>query len=143
MSSSRTCVQSHIKRVAPDADYQGCCLHGLNLVICSSSQIMSVKNMIDHSIKPICSSETLPRDNTFLSMYSNACVLSQREVKSLVSARQDGWSDTTHIAVFSSCILTWSEHGMIYAIQVTMNHFTMKSTIGIGTLSPALWQMVW
>ena len=27
MSSSRTGVQSHIKRVAPDADYQGCCLH--------------------------------------------------------------------------------------------------------------------
>ena len=35
--------------------------------------------------------------------------MSQREVKSMVSARQDGWSGTTHIAVFSSYILTWSE----------------------------------
>ena len=48
MSSSRTGVQSHIKRVAPDADYQGCYLHSLNLVISSSSQITSMKNMIDH-----------------------------------------------------------------------------------------------
>ena len=48
MSSSRTGVQSHIKRVAPNADYQGCCLHSLNLVICSSSQITLMMNMIDH-----------------------------------------------------------------------------------------------
>ena len=48
MSSSRTGIQSNIKRVAHDADYQGCCLHSLNLVTCSSSQITSMKNMIDH-----------------------------------------------------------------------------------------------
>ena len=48
MSSSRTSGQSHIKRVSPDADYQGCCLYSLNLVICCSSQITSMKNMIDH-----------------------------------------------------------------------------------------------
>ena len=48
MSSSRTGVQSHIKRVAPDEDYQGCCLNSLNLVMCSSSQIALMKNMIDH-----------------------------------------------------------------------------------------------
>ena len=71
-------------------------------------------------IKPICFCETLPRDNAFLSMESNAFVLSQREVKSMVSVRKDGWSGTTHIAIFSSYILTWLEHGMRYAIHQSL-----------------------
>ncbi|XP_062519282.1 uncharacterized protein LOC134194370 [Corticium candelabrum] len=46
-SMSSSSVQAHIKRVAPDADYQGCCLHSLNLVICKSSQITAIRNMFD------------------------------------------------------------------------------------------------
>ena len=34
MSSPNAGVQAYIKKEAPDADYQGCCLHSLNLVIC-------------------------------------------------------------------------------------------------------------
>ena len=44
MSSPRTGVLSHIKKHAPDADYQGCCLHSLNLVICSSTKIPAIRN---------------------------------------------------------------------------------------------------
>lgn len=47
LRSSNVGVQILIKRVAPDADYQGCCLHNLNLVICKSSNISSIRNMFD------------------------------------------------------------------------------------------------
>ena len=30
-----------------DAEYQGCCLHSLNLVICHACQIKSIQNMMD------------------------------------------------------------------------------------------------
>lgn len=43
MSSSTSGVQAHIKENAPDAEFQGCCLHSLNLVICHSSKIQAVK----------------------------------------------------------------------------------------------------
>ena len=45
MSSSRSGVQAHIQKFAPDAIYQGC----INLVICNSSKISSIRNMIDSS----------------------------------------------------------------------------------------------
>ena len=44
MSSITAGVQAHIKKEAPDADYQGC---SLNLVICKASAITSVRNMFD------------------------------------------------------------------------------------------------
>ena len=47
MSSFGAGVQAHIKKGAPDAEFQGCCLHSLNLVICHSSQIQAVRNMMD------------------------------------------------------------------------------------------------
>ena len=48
MSSSTSGVQAHnliiiIKENAPDAEFQGCCLHSLNLVMCHSSKIQAVK----------------------------------------------------------------------------------------------------
>ena len=43
MSSSTSGVQAHIKENAPDAEFQGCCLHSLNLVICHSSKIQALK----------------------------------------------------------------------------------------------------
>ena len=45
MSSDR--VQAFIRERAPDAEFQGCCLHSFNLVICHSSQIQAVRNMMD------------------------------------------------------------------------------------------------
>ena len=46
MSSSGAGVQAHIKKRAPDSEFQGCCLHSLNFVICHSSQIQAVRNMM-------------------------------------------------------------------------------------------------
>ena len=47
MSSNKKGVQAEIARFAPDADYQGCCLHSPNLVICHPCQISSIQNMMD------------------------------------------------------------------------------------------------
>jgi hypothetical protein len=47
MSSNKKGVQAEIAKFAPDADYQGCCLHSLNLVICHACQISSIQNMMD------------------------------------------------------------------------------------------------
>ena len=48
LSSSHIGVQAHIKLMAPDADYEGCCLHSLNLVICTSSRIPAIRNIMDN-----------------------------------------------------------------------------------------------
>ena len=40
-------VQAFIREKAPDAEFQGCCFQSLNLVICHSSQIQAVRNMMD------------------------------------------------------------------------------------------------
>ena len=45
MSSNKKGVKAEIASNAPDAEYQGCCLHSLNLAICHACQIKSVKNM--------------------------------------------------------------------------------------------------
>lgn len=47
MSSNKKGVQAEIAKYAPDAEYQGCCLHCLNLVICHACQIKSVQNLMD------------------------------------------------------------------------------------------------
>ena len=47
MSSDKKGVQAEIMKFAPDADYQGCCLHRLNLVICHACKIISITNMMD------------------------------------------------------------------------------------------------
>ena len=47
MSSDKEGVQAEIARWAPDAEYQGCCLHSINLVICHACKIKSFQNMMD------------------------------------------------------------------------------------------------
>ena len=47
MSSDKKGVQGHIQKIAPDAEYQGFCLHSLNLVICHACKIVSTRNMMD------------------------------------------------------------------------------------------------
>ena len=39
MSSDKKGVQAELSKYAPDAQYQGCCLHSLNLVICHACKI--------------------------------------------------------------------------------------------------------
>lgn len=47
MSSDKEGVQAELAKDAPDAEYQGCCLHLINLVICHASKINSIQNMTD------------------------------------------------------------------------------------------------
>ena len=47
MSSDKKGVQAEIARCAPDAEYQGCCLLSINLVICLACKIKSIQNMMD------------------------------------------------------------------------------------------------
>ena len=47
MSSDKKSVQAHMQKIAPDAEYQGCCLHSLNLVICHACRIVSIRDMMD------------------------------------------------------------------------------------------------
>ena len=47
MSLDKKGVQVEIAKHAPHAEYQGCCLHSLNLVICHVCQIKSIQNMMD------------------------------------------------------------------------------------------------
>ena len=46
MSSSKKGVQAEIAECAPDADYQGCCPHALNLAICHACEIRPIENML-------------------------------------------------------------------------------------------------
>ena len=66
MSSPRAGVQSHIKEHAPDADYQGCCLHSLNLVICSSTKISAIRNMFDSCQQAFLYFRNSPKRQRFL-----------------------------------------------------------------------------
>ena len=66
MSSPRTGVQSHIKKHAPDAVYQGCCLHSLNLVICSSTKIPAIRNMFDSCQQAFLYFRNSPKRQCFL-----------------------------------------------------------------------------
>ena len=66
MSSSRSAVKAHIQKFTPDAIYQGCILHTLNLVICNSSKISSIRNMIDNCHQVFCSLITPQSANNFL-----------------------------------------------------------------------------
>ena len=47
MSSDKKRVQAELAKDAPDAEYQGCCLHSINLVICHACKINSIQNMMD------------------------------------------------------------------------------------------------
>ena len=47
MSSDKKRVQAELAKDAPDAEYQGCCLHSINLVIYHACKINSIQNMMD------------------------------------------------------------------------------------------------
>ena len=110
MSSSRTGVQSHMKRVAPDADYQGCCLHSLNLAICSSSEM---KNMIDHCHQAHLFFRNSPKRQRFFEhVIKCLCPESKRsKINGLCKTR---WVErhNTYGIIFKLCpylVRTWNE----------------------------------
>lgn len=66
MSSDKKGVQGEISKLAPDADYQGCCLHSLNLVICHACKISSVQNMMDSCQELYKFFNNSPKRQTFI-----------------------------------------------------------------------------
>ena len=101
MSSSDTGVQAHIKKHAPDAEFQGCCLHSLNLAICHSSQIQAVRNMMDSCQPAFLYFHNSPKRQHFLEhIISCLCPSELVRIRSIDCAKQGGLKDTTHLQLY-------------------------------------------
>ena len=88
MSSDKKGVQAEIMKFAPDADYQGCCLHRLNLVICHACKIISITNMMD-TVRVLYSfCDNSPKRQNFLNTVVRALSSSKKtKIKSLCKTR--------------------------------------------------------
>lgn len=62
------CRNTEIARCAPDAKYQGCCLHSINLVICHVCKIKSTQNMMDSFHELFSFFDNSPKRHKFLSI---------------------------------------------------------------------------
>ena len=131
MSSSRTGVQPHINRVTPDTDYQGCCLHSFNLVICSSSQITSMKNLIDHCHQAHLFFRKSPKKQRFF----------EHVIKCLCP-------ESKRSKINGFCKTRWVERHNTYSSIFELYPYLVRTWNEIchpsddSRLSPALWQMV-
>ena len=72
MSSDKKGVQAEIARCAPDAEYQGCCLLSINLVICHACKIKSIQNMMDSCHELFSFFDNSPKRQKFLSIVIDA-----------------------------------------------------------------------
>ena len=72
MSSNKKGVQAEIAEHAPDAEYQGCCLHSLNLVICHACQIKSIQNMMDCCRELYSFFDNSPKRQSFMEIVIDA-----------------------------------------------------------------------
>ena len=106
MSSDKKGVQAEIARCAPDAKYQGCCLHSINLVICHACKIKSTQNMMDSSMNYSVSLITLQSDRN---SYRSQLTPFPRRIRSTgqkICARRDGSRGTPRLKQFSNCMNT-------------------------------------
>lgn len=89
MSSDAKGVQAHISKYAPNADYQGCCLHSLNLVICHACKISSIQNMMDSCRELFSFFDNSPKRQNFLEVVTDALApeVSKRKLKNLCKTR--------------------------------------------------------
>ena len=113
MSSSNSGVQAHIKNNAPDAEFQGCCLHSLNLVICHSSKVQAVKNMIDNCHQAFLYFHNSPKRQRFLEHIIQRLCPSARKSK-INGLCKTRWVErhntfTTILELYPYLIKTW-EH---------------------------------
>ena len=92
MSLSRSGVQSHIKKKAPYATYQGYCLHTLNLVICKSTKIRNIINSCQQAFLFFFSqlSKTEKKINFFLEQVIGLLAPESKNKRIMVCAKQDG-----------------------------------------------------
>lgn len=72
MSSDRKGVQAEIANYAPDAEYQGCCLHSINLVICYACKIKSIQNVTDSCHEWFSFFDNSPKRQKFLRIVIDA-----------------------------------------------------------------------
>ena len=113
MSSSGTGVQAHIKKRAPDAEFQGCCLHSLNLVICHSSQIQAVRNMMDSCQQAFLFFHNSPKRQRFLEHIINCLCPSASRTK-ISGLRKTRWVErhntfTTILELYPYIVKTWDQ----------------------------------
>ena len=88
MSSDKKGVQGEIIKFAPYADYQGCYLHGLNLVICHSCKIKSITNMMDTLRELYSFFDNSPKRQNFLNTVVRAMSSSKKtKIKNLCKTR--------------------------------------------------------
>jgi len=113
MSSSGTGVQTHIRKHAPDAEFQGCCLHSLNLVVCHSSQIQAVRNMMDSCQQAFLYFRNSPKRQRFLEHMINClCPFATRKkINGLCKTR---WVErhntfTTILELYPYLVKTWDQ----------------------------------
>ena len=113
MSSSRTGVQTRIKECAPDADYQGCCLHSLNLVICNSTKISAVRNMFDSCQQAFLFFKNSPKRQRFLEHIIN-CTCPETRKKKINGLCKTRWVErhntfSTILELYTFLVKTWDE----------------------------------
>ena len=74
---------------APNTDYQGCCLHSLNLVIYHACKISSIQNMMDSCHELFSFFDNSPKCQNFLEVVTDALVpeVSRRKLKNLCKTR--------------------------------------------------------
>lgn len=110
MSSDKVGVQSEISKHAPDAGYQGCCLHSLNLVICHACKISPIQNMMDSCHELFDNS---PKRQNFLSTVIDVLAPEnrKRKLKDLCKTRWVARHDTfeTLHSLYEFIVITLNE----------------------------------
>ena len=113
MSSPRCGVQSWIKEKAPYACYQGCCLHSLNLVICKSTKIASVRNMFDSCQQVFLFFDNSPKRQRFLEEVIGCLApeSKKKKIKGLCKIRWMERQDTfsTIFELYPYLLRTWNQ----------------------------------
>ena len=114
MSSDKKEVHAEIAKSAPDADYQGCCLHSLNLVTCHACKISQVRNMMDSCHELFKFYENSPKRQNFLKVVIDALALDdnrKRKLKDLCKTRRLARYDTfeTLFSLYEYIVITLNE----------------------------------
>ena len=137
LSSPQSGVQTHIKASAPDADYQRCCLHSINLVICNSTKVCFIRNMFDSCQEAFLFFRNSPKRQRFLELVIET---SCPEAKKMDYVKLGGWRGILHFLLYFSFIHTLSKCGKKCAFQAMMSSY-MVIALGIGVQNQEALQM--
>jgi len=102
-------VQAHINQNASDSEFQGCCLHSLNLVICHSSKIKAVKKWLI-TVNKHSYTFTIPRRDRHIILC--LCLSARRaKINGLCKTRWVERHDTfsTILELYSFLVKTWEQ----------------------------------